>query len=230
MVLLLFIAGTVAGKDRSKRTPKEALQALNDLIGSWRGTGQPEGTIEEKQRNFWTETQAWQWHFTKSDASLTVTFDKSRNFTKGELSFLPDKDEFQLSLHTPTKEILTFTGPLKEGVLTLERIDEKKKEKQRLVFTFLHANRFLYRYEDKALNQMTFKKRYQVGATKEGIPFASEGGVDDTECIVSGGHGSIAVKYKGKTYYVCCSGCREAFKEDPEKYIKEFEEKKAKNR
>jgi YHS domain-containing protein len=36
------------------------------------------------------------------------------------------------------------------------------------------------------------------------------------------------VLYKGKTYYVCCSGCRDAFKDDPEKYIKEFEERKAK--
>jgi len=28
------------------------------------------------------------------------------------------------------------------------------------------------------------------------------------------------------TYYVCCSGCRDAFNENPEKYIKEFNAKK----
>ncbi|HDQ25721.1 MAG TPA: YHS domain-containing protein [bacterium] len=27
-------------------------------------------------------------------------------------------------------------------------------------------------------------------------------------------------EYKGKTYYFCCAGCPEAFKKDPEKYIK----------
>ena len=26
--------------------------------------------------------------------------------------------------------------------------------------------------------------------------------------------------YKGKTYYVCCSGCRDAFNENPEKFLK----------
>ena len=34
--------------------------------------------------------------------------------------------------------------------------------------------------------------------------------------------------YKGKTYYVCCGGCRDAFKDDPETYIKEFEAKQPK--
>jgi hypothetical protein len=33
---------------------------------------------------------------------------------------------------------------------------------------------------------------------------------------------------KGKTYYVCCSGCRSEFNANPEKYIKEYEEAKAK--
>ena len=46
------------------------------------------------------------------------------------------------------------------------------------------------------------------------------------ECIVSGGKGTIPVSYNGKTYYVCCSGCRDAFKDDPEKFIKEAEKKK----
>ena len=34
------------------------------------------------------------------------------------------------------------------------------------------------------------------------------------------------VSFQGKTYYVCCSGCRDAFNEEPEKYIAEFEAKK----
>ena len=46
--------------------------------------------------------------------------------------------------------------------------------------------------------------------------------------IVSGGLGKIKVSYKGQTYYVCCTGCQEAFKDDPEKYLKEYAERKAK--
>ena len=45
------------------------------------------------------------------------------------------------------------------------------------------------------------------------------------ECIVSGGLGTMKVSYNGKEYWVCCSGCRDEFKENPEKYIKEVEAK-----
>ena len=46
--------------------------------------------------------------------------------------------------------------------------------------------------------------------------------------IVSGGTGTIKVMYKGMTYFVCCTGCRDAFLDDPEKYIREAAEKKKK--
>lgn len=45
---------------------------------------------------------------------------------------------------------------------------------------------------------------------------------------MTGGLGTQAISYKGVTYYVCCSGCRDAFNENPEKYIKEFEARKKK--
>jgi hypothetical protein len=226
VLLVVVTAREAATADKPKRTPKEALQAFNDLIGSWRGTGLPEGTREEKQRGFWTETLSWEWQFKGPDVCLTVAFDKGKHFVGGELHYLPDQDKFQLNVTNTAKESLTFTGPLKERVLTLEREDAAKKETQRLVITLLHANRFLYRFEVKPAERLTFTRLYQVGATKEGVPFASEG--NQPECVVSGGLGTSKVSYKGKDYYVCCSGCRAAFKEDPEKYIKEFEERKAK--
>jgi YHS domain-containing protein len=37
---------------------------------------------------------------------------------------------------------------------------------------------------------------------------------------VSGGAANIAVSYKGKTYYVCCTGCKDEFNANPEKYTK----------
>ena len=40
----------------------------------------------------------------------------------------------------------------------------------------------------------------------------------------------IPVTYNGKTYYVCCTGCRDEFKANPEKYVKEFEEKRKKEK
>jgi YHS domain-containing protein len=211
----------------AKKSPKEALQAFNDLIGSWKAIGTPEGSRQEKQRGFWTESMAWEWQFKKEDAWLKVAFEKGKHFAGGELHYLPEKDICQLKVQTTDKEAWTFEGPFKDKILTLERRDEQKNEAQRLVITLLHANRFLYRFETKPEGRPLFTKRYEVGATKEGTAFA---GPSDTapECIVSGGKGRITLEYKGKTYYFCCSGCRDAFKDDPEKYIKEYEAKKLK--
>jgi hypothetical protein len=224
---VLLVAVAVHADPPAKRSPREALQGFNDLIGSWRATGQPEGTLQEKQRGFWTESMSWEWRFKGDDAWLQVAIEKGKYFTGGELHYLPDKDLYQLTLTTPDKETLTFEGPFKDGRLTLDRTDDKKKETQRVVVTLLHSNRFLYRYDVKPQDRADFTKVYQVGVTKEGVAFAGKGD-NDPECIVSGGLGKIPVTYKGQTYYVCCTGCRDAFKENPEKYLKEYAERKAK--
>jgi YHS domain-containing protein len=229
-VIVVMLTGPAVGVgEPSPKSPKEALRAFNVLIGTWRTTGTPEGTLAEKQRGFWTESMSWEWQFKGRDAWLEVVQDKGKYFARGELRYVPAKDVYQLAIQTPTKETLTFTGPLKERTLTLERVDEAKKETQRLVVDLLHENRLVYRYEVKPEGRPLFKKVYQVGATKEGEPFA---GPADTqpECVVSGGRGTIAVSYKGQTYYVCCSGCRSAFKEEPEKYIQEYEARKKEKR
>jgi hypothetical protein len=211
-------------------TPKEALQPFNVLVGSWKGSGAPEGTREERVAGAWEETIAWEWKFKDQDAWLAVTLTKGKHFTKGELKFTPDKDakapRFTLVLTGADKSTATFVGGLsdKDKVLTLTRTDGPADEEQRLVFSLLHNNRHLYRFETRPANTaVAFTKKYQVGATKEGVAFADV--AKGPECIVSGGLGTIKVTYKGRDYWVCCSGCRDEFKADPEKYIKEAEAK-----
>ncbi|MCE9563165.1 MAG: YHS domain-containing protein [Planctomycetes bacterium] len=204
-------------------TPKEALQPFNGLVGSWKGSGAPEGTKEERAAGAWTETTTWSWQFKGNDAWMAIAFDKGKHFTAGELRYTPAKDKeevrYTLKLTTPTKTTATFTGTLKDKVLTLDRTDSAAED-QRLVFSFLHHNRHLVRLETRpAGTAIAFTKQWQVGATKEGVPFAEV--AKGPECIVSGGVGTMKVSYMGKDYWVCCTGCRDAFKDDPEKYIKE---------
>jgi YHS domain-containing protein len=66
----------------------------------------------------------------------------------------------------------------------------------------------------------------EVGYTRAGTSLAVEG-AGEIECIVTGGKGTIKVSYKGQTYYVCCSGCKIAFEEDPEGVIAEYKRKVA---
>ncbi len=210
------------------KTPKEALQPFNVLVGSWRGSGAPEGTKEERAAGAWVETDSWGWQFKDKDTSITITFEKGKHFTKGELRYTPEKDQprYTLKLTTPDKSTATFVGTYdeKEKVLTLSRTDNPAGEEQRIVFSLLHHNRHLYRLDTRpAGTTIAFTKKWQVGATKEGVPFAEV--AKGPECIVSGGVGTMKVSYKGKDYWVCCTGCRDEFKENPEKYIKEFEAK-----
>ncbi len=228
VALALLCAGAENPKPTAL-TPKEGLQPFNVLVGSWKGTGLPEGTKEERAAGAWEETVAWEWKFKDKDAWLAVTFAKGKHFTKGELRYTPDKDaapKYTLALTTADKTTATFAGALtdKDKVLALTRTDGPAGEEQRLVFSLLHSNRHLYRFETRpAGTTVAFGKKYQVGATKEGEPFATA--TKGPECIVSGGLGTMKVSYKGKDYYVCCSGCRDEFKENPEKYIKEAEAK-----
>jgi len=224
-VALLAPSGLIAA-GLGQRTPKEALQAFNDLIGSWRGTATPAGTKEEQQRNFWIETISWQWQFKDKDAWLSVAFDKSKHFTKGTLRYVPDKDHYVLALTTVAKEEQTFKGQLSDKTLTLDSAADAKGDIQRLVLTLLHDNRYLYRLDKKKAERASFTNLFKVGATKEGVAFAAGSG--KPECIVSGGLGTVPVEHMGKTYYVCCSGCASEFRADPEKYVREFEERKAK--
>jgi hypothetical protein len=226
LLATLFIVPALLADAPGPRPAREALQPLGDLIGSWRGAGTPAGSREEQQKNFWTETIAWEWQFKGQDAWLKVAFDKSKHFRSGELRYAPDRDEYVLKVKTPGGESLSFAGKLDKRKLNLDRDDQG--ETQRLVFTLLHANRFLYHYEVRPAGKSLFARKYQVGATKEGVAFADGDG--RPECIVSGGLGTMPVSYQGKTYYVCCSGCRTEFQEDPAKYVKEFELKKAKQK
>ena len=226
--LLVAMAAAAWAGARSDTPPsaRDGLKPFNVLIGEWKGIGEPEGTARQRQAGFWTEGIKWSWHFKGDDAWLSVTFDKGKHFASGDLRFVRDKDLFRLSLKDSKDATQVFEGKLKDKVLTLDREDENAKETQRLVITMLHDNRFLYHFEKKPAGKVSFTKVFHVGATKQGVAFAA--GESGPECVVSGGKGTMTISYKGQTYYVCCGGCRDAFNDNPEKYIKEYNERKGK--
>lgn len=206
---------------------RQALQPFNSLIGAWRGTGVPEGTAEEKRTGFWTEALSWEWQFPKEGPQLVLAVDNGKYVTRATLRPLPQSQRYRLALTDPRDAERVFEGTLKERKLTLERGEPNTKETQRLVLTLLHDNRFLYRYEVRPAGRVAFRRLYQVGATKEGVAFAGPGD-NQPECVVSGGRGTSRVTYQGKEYFVCCTGCRDAFQAEPEKYIAEYDARKRK--
>jgi hypothetical protein len=225
-LVALFLQLSPAADEPNPQAAKEALQALNDFIGTWKGSGGPDKPRPEPKET-WSETVTWSWRFKGDDAWLTVTIKNGKHIQSGELRYLPAQKRYQLTAVTKDGKKLIFEGELKEDVLTLDRIDKDKKETQRLRINLAAEGvRLIYRYERKPEGRTLFVRDYQVACTKEGESLGAQ--EKKIACVVSGGLVKIPVGFKGVTYYVCCSGCRDAFNENPEKYIKEFEAKKGK--
>ena len=225
-LLFLFCQQGRLKAEDDTATAIRLLQPFNTMIGTWKGYGVPEGTAAERNQGQWTESISCAWQFQKKDAAIILDFVQGKHLKRGELRPILPTKRYRLKITTTTKTEIVFEGELKNKVLVLERVDPEKKESQKLVFTLLHSNRMLYRYEVKSVEKSFYNKRYQVGATKDGEPLVTQG-INERECIVSGGSGTSTVTFQGKTYYVCCSGCRDAFLENPTRFVKEFEKRKA---
>jgi hypothetical protein len=226
-VVLIGSGPTILEAD-SAPSAKEALKPFNDLVGSWKAVGEPEGTLAEKQRGFWRETVSFVWKFQGSDAWIAVTFDNGKHYRSGEIRPQPDGKGYVLELLTKDGRKLTYHGkPDANGRnFIFERTEDKQME--RLTIGLVGDIRFKYVLETRPEGRRLMTRVFQVTGTREGETFATREKLP--ECIVSGGLGTMTVSYKGMTYYVCCTGCRDEFYANPEKYIKEFQEKKAKER
>lgn len=221
---LILAAPAVAGEKKPSGA-KEALEALNDYIGDWNGNGTPQRTTSG-ERSIWKESVSWTWRFKGNDAWLVMKIKDGKYYKGGELSYVPEKKRYRLKLTTKDDKTETFEGRLQKQTLTLQRVDPNTHETQRLKMnTAAEGVRFVYRVEYRPSGRTIFYPSYQVGFTKEGESLGGE--ETKVECVVTGGLGKIPVTYNGQTYYVCCSGCLEAFNENPAKYVKEYEKRKA---
>jgi YHS domain-containing protein len=226
-VLCALTAQAAPAADNSPKTGREALQALNDFIGEWKGTGGPDKPKPDPKDPIWKEGLEWAWKFKGDDASLVISFKDSKNYKSGEMRYLLDKKAYQLTLTDKDGKQSVFEGPLDpdKNELTLERVDPDTKATQQVVMnTAAEGVRFIYRMAHKDEGSKLFHKDFLVQATRVGETLGATEAKN--VCVVSGGLGKFQVMYKGETYWVCCSGCADAFKENPEKYIAEFKAKK----
>ncbi len=146
----------------------------------------------------------------------------------GEIRAKSDGQGYELTVVDSKNQKSVYGGKRDDkGYLTFENVDAATGDAHQIVMnTAAEGVRFVYRYALKPKGRTTFNKVYQVAATREGEALGvSSARKKGNECIVTGGLGTITLTYKGKTYYVCCTGCKDAFESDPEKYIKEAEKK-----
>jgi YHS domain-containing protein len=227
LVIVAAVAAFAADEKPSAEAiaaQKKGLGEFNSLIGKWRGTGQPR---RGSNQGAWREDAEWVWDF--SDAGVAVRYDVTDGqlMKTGRVTYDPESKKYQLVLTAADESKRTYSGTMEEGKLTLVSEADASKEVHRLTVTRLNEKRTLALFEKRGESQTSFNRVAEVGYTREGTKLA-KAGTSGPECIVTGGEGTIPVSYKGKTYYVCCTGCKQAFDEDPEKILKEAEERRKK--
>jgi len=205
---------------------KVALAEFNSLIGKWRGVGQPR---RGSNQGAWQEQAEWVWDFTNGTA-IRVDVSKGKLAQTLRITFDPSTKEYVGELTTAEGTNETYRGKFQNvGVLTLLKPAANDEEVKQITVTRLNEKRTLVLFEKRAASQASFSRVAEVGYTRDGQRLATSS-TSGPECIVTGGEGTMEVKYKGETYYVCCSGCKQAFEDNPARIIAEAAERRKRER
>jgi hypothetical protein len=225
-------SGSVAKPDKalSANEAMEKLKPLQILLGKWRGTTR-KALVDEPE---------WIWDLQTDPAApaLVMTSAKGAYFTAARLGIDADTAGYQLTTTSPNGETKRFAGsfiqPVEDVIgdndklqrtFKLEFVEQAERaatEAWRVVFNQQENNRFILEIERRR-GSAAYARVDTVSTQREGTSFAlSDTDFKDKECIISQGLGTISVSYKGKSYWVCCTGCEAAFYEDPQKWIDRY--------
>jgi len=222
---------TARGDDAQTRDIPPAFAPFEYLLGKWKGQGTSKDDPAQQFRG-WTETHSWAWIFTKGKpAGLALTIDGGKFLSAGKLTYDADLKRYRLegTGPKPRETAIVFEGSLDRAgkLLVLDRVKPaggKGKDSDAIRIS-LRPNANFVRYtmaEDiKETASIQFKRKIEVGLTKEGESLAAGATTSDRpKCIVTGGAASMSLVHQGKSYPICCTGCLEEFNENPEKYLK----------
>jgi hypothetical protein len=220
---LVFAAIAVADDHQSTES-KERLSKLQPLVGQWRGVGQPQ---RSSTKDSWVEEADWAWSFDQDAPALVARLPKGKYFSQLRLTAGSDARQFHLRA-IPAKggDAVRYSGTLDEqNQLVLMADQPRDGLPARLSFRFAASgDRLLLLMEKPGGAEGQFARLAEVGYTRQGSGFGKN--VAQRECVVTGGLGTIEVTHDGKTYFVCCTGCRDYFNENAEKVLAEHAAKK----
>jgi hypothetical protein len=231
--LLLGAAGAELKNSDRIQNDKQALARLQVYIGGWRGVGQ---VRRGSNQGAWTEKADWAWKFDGDHAALVFDSPQGKYYRSGRLHGGEKPGSFELIAKRPDgKTEDRFVGGIdgKEQLVLVaarEKSSEAAKDAEAppdriSLRTVADGDRLLILYERQIAGGDRFTRLAEVGYTRQGSSFAK--GSSQPECVVTGGLGTIEVAYKGKTYLVCCTGCRDLFNDDPEGVLADYRERKA---
>ncbi len=218
------------GEESSSANIPSAFAALEYLAGRWKGQGVPKNDPANKFRG-WSETHSWSWVFQEGNpVALSLVAEGGRILASGKLTHESARKLYRLEgvMPAPAGGPIRFEGKL-DGTgkqLVLESVG-KVPHFGGIIRLVIRPNanfiRYTIREDRKEPGGIQFSPFIEVGLTKEGESFASgAAAAERAKCIITGAASTMSVSYQGNSYPVCCTGCRDEFLENPEKYLKKL--------
>ncbi len=228
--------GTDADQEQSIQTIIEKLRPLQVMLGKWRGT-----TRKEFDGFKAVDQHEWVWDLTSKpeQPALIMNSDKSPYLRTARLTWLPDQQLFRLDAQDANGKARAFEGNYTDEVHEVVGSDDKLHKVFRLelnelppaeaasgggeflqfAFTQQESNRYLLEVSQRR-GKAAWRRVDTVSTQRDGTSFAlSDTDYAERTCIISQGLGTMSITYKGRDYWVCCSGCRAAFEEAPDRWI-----------
>lgn len=219
-------------QDSDGRDIPAPLAPFEYLVGRWKGSATPKNSAQSFRG--WQETHAWAWIFEKGKPTgLSVSIEGGKILASGKLTYDAARKIYRLEAVEPKPKAGTL---LLEGKLdaTGKRLVLDQQHPERgssraagadTVRVWIRPNSNFIRYtmmvERKEPGDVQFGPETEIGLTKEGESLAGGTSASDRpKCIVTGGAATMTLTYNGQTFPICCTGCRDEFNENPEKYIK----------
>jgi YHS domain-containing protein len=201
---------------------KNELKKLEEFLGVWNLEGSQKAAGKEQ---IWKEQVDWSWKFRTTEPTIKVVFGegKGKFFSGGELTYDVAAKQYKLALTGADKKQSVYTGAFKADVLKLERKDATGDVYRISVNTLADGVRMQMKVEKQEGGKGLFLSSFSLAGNRSGESLGAV--AKKAECIVTGGAASIPVSFGGKQYFVCCSGCRDAFNETPQKFIDEAAKK-----
>lgn len=216
-LLIAVLQGTAIGNEKVK--PQLELQEIQALVGQWKGVGQLK---RGSTQGGWIEESLWEWKFGKQSALVYKS--PQGKFVK-ELKLLFENGMYVARGLNAEGQKIELTGKRDDsGKLVL--VNAKQTLPSRISFRTVAAGKRMVVSYERQISEALYTRLGEVGATRKGSMFGK--GVQEVVCIVSGGKGTMPVTFEGKTYYVCCTGCRDYFNENAASIVAEYASKKKK--
>jgi hypothetical protein len=230
-------AASAEAQEQQIQTVIAKLQPMQIMLGQWRGT-----TRREYEGFKAVDAHEWIWDLqtNPSQPALVMTSDKSPYLRSARLTWDSSRQQYSLTATDGQGVSRQYFGDFTEPVSEVVGSDDKLHRVYRLelsqdeaaavngapptefwqvAFAQQENNRYLLEVGQRR-PKTEFRRYDTVSTQREGTSFAlSDTDYAEKTCIISEGLGTTEIVYKGRSYWVCCSGCKAAFEEDPEKWI-----------